>query len=148
MPRPRNTSSKENVIWDLGTHSSGGEVTRDRCPDSCLSLGFTHSFTKYFLSLALYCFPAWYLLLGGTWGTFQVVTAQHKLHCHRYQVLAEAGLQVVPSFNIKSSPSVCQAFQMTLSLHSLHDVALEGSRQNPSCPDVQKDTELEWEGQT
>lgn len=60
----------------------------------------------------------------------------------RYLVLAEAGLQVVPSFNIKSSPSVCQAFQMALGLHSHHDVTFEGSRRDPSFSDVHEVTEL------
>lgn len=51
-------------------------------------------------------------ILDGTWETFLIVTGQHKLHCHGYQVLAEAGLQVAPSLNIKSSPSMCQASQV------------------------------------
>lgn len=37
---------------------------------------------------------------------------------------------------------------MALGLLSLHDVAFEGSRHNPSCPGVHEVTELGWEGQT
>lgn len=110
MPRPRSTSSRGNAIWDLGTHSRGGEATRDRCPDSRLSLGLTHSFNKYFLSSA--CTVSKLGVLGlMELGNLPRSDSTAQTAWSRYQVLAEAGLQVVPSFNIKSSPSVCHAFQ-------------------------------------